>query len=262
MRSWVLALLTLAACGDVNKAPPDAPPLDAYQPDSAFSCGAGEMVCGGVCADVMTSSEHCGGCDTQCSPIELCTAGACAQPTTCNQVRKLNPGVPNGTYPVGAPGKFYCDFTNNMTYVTFGLGRHDMTYTDFVLMASTDFNDPAIRAAFIGLYNAQGGIVNIDIGFNGDNCCFRPADAVGAAGDLLLGGAGHFVYPAHTASAAFQCGGPYTDPVYRMYINSSLEYSPVPLPANYFDTHVASVGTDCSGTMYPGVFMKRHPGLD
>ncbi|HSD90341.1 MAG TPA: hypothetical protein VLB44_22585 [Kofleriaceae bacterium] len=210
----------------------------------------------------MTSSEHCGSCDTQCSPTQVCGTGTCRLPTTCNEVRKIYPGAPSGAYPVGAPATFYCDFTNNMTYASFGLGRHDKAYTDFMLMASTDFNSPAIRAAFIGLYNAQGGLVNIDNGFNGDNCCFRPADAVGAAGNLLLGGAGHYIYPAHVASASFQCGGPYTDPVYRMFINSSGEYSPVPLPTNYFDTHAASLGVECSGSMFPGVFMKRHAGLD
>lgn len=262
MRSWVLALMPLCACGDVNKAPPDAPSPDAYQPDAALSCGAGEMVCAGACANVMSSNEHCGACATQCSQIEFCSAGMCRQPATCNEVRKMDPAAPNATYPVGAPGKFYCDFTNNMTYTVFAMGRNDMAYTDFTLLSSADFNNPTIRAAFIGLYNGQGGLVNIDIGFNGDNCCFRPADAVGAAGNLLLGGAAHYVYPAKVATATTQCGGPYNDPLYRMFINSSGEYTPLPMPANFFDTHPASLGADCSGTMYPGVFMKRHAGLD
>ncbi|HET8939874.1 MAG TPA: M66 family metalloprotease [Polyangiales bacterium] len=40
-------------------------------------CPAGQMFCGGVCLDPMTTPQHCGTCETMCAPGQLCQAGKC-----------------------------------------------------------------------------------------------------------------------------------------------------------------------------------------
>ncbi len=45
--------------------------------DGGRTCGAGQMLCGDVCADLDVDTRHCGACDTPCDDGERCRAGAC-----------------------------------------------------------------------------------------------------------------------------------------------------------------------------------------
>src|SRR5512143_1790942 len=134
MRSWVLALI-LCACGDVNKAPPDAPSTDAYQPDAPASCGGGEMLCAGACANVMTSDQHCGSCDTQCAPNQARSSGMCvAVGIDCARIKLLNPAAAEGVYTNPNNGvQFYCNMTTTppTTYYELGFGQFNTTYAGF-----------------------------------------------------------------------------------------------------------------------------------
>jgi len=255
MRSWVLALLTLCACGDVNKAPPDARPLDAYQPDAAFSCGTGEMVCGGACANVMTSSQHCGGCATQCSPTQVCGAGTCRQPTTCNEVRSIYPGAPSGAYPVGAPGTFYCDFANGKTYDDFRIYDFSQVPTGFTVARATDFQNPAFASAFVWFYNRYGGIRSY-MTFSSMNCCFTTV-----AGSRILFGGSLWFPGLGTTDACNIAGGYVTDTAYTISPTQGTGFL-LSLPPDYFTTHPATEAANCSDSTNPAIFFKRRDSLD
>jgi hypothetical protein len=50
----------------------------------AGSCPAGETLCGAVCVNLKTDSEHCGTCPTTCTVAQSCLVGVCtALPTNC-----------------------------------------------------------------------------------------------------------------------------------------------------------------------------------
>lgn len=40
-------------------------------------CPVGQMFCGGVCLDPLSTPQHCGACDMMCAPGQLCQAGKC-----------------------------------------------------------------------------------------------------------------------------------------------------------------------------------------
>jgi hypothetical protein len=268
MRSFVVAAaLFICACGDVVKVP-DAGTPDTYVPDSptSLSCGAGEMACNGSCANVMTSELYCGNCNTQCTPTFGCLNGACVPAnTSCQRVRELEPSAPDGLYTSPNNGvTFYCDFTNNMTYESFSIAQYNVTYPNHTFMTSAHFNDPAIQKAFVALYNAQGGLINISVGFNATNCCFKAADA--PANQMLNLGAS-YIYPAKVGTDQSQCGGPYNDVRYRLYLQQPTppEYSPLPMPDNWLATHPATIVMVCGDSTTggnPGIFMRRRTGLN
>jgi hypothetical protein len=211
---------------------------------------------------VMSSELYCGNCMTQCTPTQGCLNGMCVPSnTTCQRVRELEPTAPEAVYTNPNNGNlFYCDFTNNMTYEQFGIGQYNVAYPNFVYMTSAHFNDPMIQKAFIALYNAQGGLVNIAVGFNSSNCCFKAADGVALTQTLHF--AGNYIYPAKVGVDQSQCGGPYNDARYRFYQQIPNEYSPMPMPNDWFATHAATIQTNCSDGANPGVFMRRRNGLN
>ena len=45
----------------------------------AASCGSGLMECAGSCTDVDVDPEHCGGCDSPCTPGDICSGGLCRE---------------------------------------------------------------------------------------------------------------------------------------------------------------------------------------
>src|SRR6185503_2981426 len=138
MRSFVVAVALLAcACGDVLKIP-DAAVIDARSPDAPkeVSCGTGEMVCNGSCANLMTSELYCGNCTTQCSPTQGCLNGSCVPANTgCQRVKDLDPAATDGTFRnPNTGGIFYCDFTARKQY-EFGLGQHNVGYAGYASMS-------------------------------------------------------------------------------------------------------------------------------
>ena len=44
------------------------------------ACGASLTCCGGVCVDLNSHPNHCGGCDASCHPFHLCCEGMCFNP--------------------------------------------------------------------------------------------------------------------------------------------------------------------------------------
>lgn len=43
-------------------------------------CPSGQTLCGGVCVDLNSNSNHCGSCGNTCPPGKICIGGACSCP--------------------------------------------------------------------------------------------------------------------------------------------------------------------------------------
>lgn len=259
MRSFVVALALLAcACGDVQKVP-DAAVIDAYVPDTAtpLTCGTGEMVCNGSCANVMTSELSCGNCSTQCAPTLGCLNGVCVPAnTSCQRVRELDPAATNGLYRNPNDGRvFYCDFTNNQTYEDFRIAQYDAGIPGgFALARATDFANPTFADAFIGFFNAFGGVRSLTT-FNAGNCCISTV-----TGQRLQFGAGTFVFAG--IGTASGCAFSYTaNTVYLMSRNQGSGYVST-LPADFFTTNVPTEATGCTDSTNPAFFYRRRNGLN
>jgi hypothetical protein len=125
-------------------------------------------------------------------------------------------------------------------------------------MSSANFNDATIQKAFIGLYNLQGGLINIGGNFSTGNCCFKASDAT--AGQMLHFN-GHHLSPGQATSEAADCASSYPNARYRIY-ETTANMAPLPLPNDYFTTRPATVTTNCGDSTNPGVFMRRHAGLN
>jgi hypothetical protein len=263
MRSLWLAV-ALCACGDVQKVP-DAAIQDAYVPDSPgapLTCATGEMNCNGTCANLLNSEQFCGSCTTSCSPTQGCLNGTCVPAnTSCTRVKELDPEASDGAYRnPNTNNWFYCDFANSMTYEGFGFGQNTAGYANYVQMTLANFNDPAIQKAFVALYNAQTGLINLGTGWNSPNCCFKCADC---AASQYLAFNSNYLYPARVDGPFQECGGPYNQLRYRFYDQNADEYSPLPMPADFFTTHVVGTNASCSDSFpMPSVFMRRRSGLN
>jgi hypothetical protein len=79
-------------------------------------CAAGQSCCGGVCADLQTSSANCGACGHPCAAGQSCCSGACtslsSDENNCGACGNVCPGA-NGT-PFCLRGR--CDIVCHFSY--------------------------------------------------------------------------------------------------------------------------------------------------
>jgi hypothetical protein len=252
---WVVAL-GAAACGNVAVGA-DAPRSDAEI--DTLTCMTTQLVCANTCVDPMTDSMHCGDCDVKCQTVgESCVAGHCTDMiTSCSQLHMLTPSAADGFYTLIDSSRVYCDMTDGaVTYEALSFGQFNIVTAGYDLVTPTDLGHASIQAAFVALYNAQGGattIAPVTIG----NCCFK-FDA--GANELFFGG--NFLTPITTAGVA-ACAGLHSDPAYRFdtVVPTTQVHTPQnpPLAANFFTANPATGAVDqCSDNNNPAFFFKRH----
>lgn len=259
MRSlWWLAV-AVTACGDVNRVP-DASVPDAYTPDSPNDpmCAAGEMVCSGSCANLMTSEQHCGSCTTTCAPNHGCASGTCVPAnTSCARVREIDPEAPDAVYTNPNNGnKFYCDFTNNRTFDGLYMGQYDATPAGYTLVTFEQLSDPQFQALFINLYNRQAGMPLI-ASWVSANCCYSTTGGM----DWHFGGA--ILYP--STGTGFSCSPPtpgYAGGPWRVYLNSNASVMTAPLAENFFVLNPVTQVAQCSEGANPGFFWRVKNSLN
>lgn len=261
MRSlWVAVGLGLFACGDVQKVPDAAIP-DAYTPDSPsmLSCGAGEMVCNNTCANLMTSELYCGNCTTQCSPTQGCLNGTCVPAnTSCMRVRELDPTAGNGVYRNPNTGvDFYCDFANTMTYDSLSMGIYTSGYGGYTIITAAELQTAAAQAAWTALYNAQGGLITLQV-WTSTNCCFsEPGGNDFKFGDVLI-------YPANSNGGApiTQCNQSPSYNTSPYILNRGATYMTTPIPDDFLTTNPPTSLAQCSDGSNPGMFWRKRNTLN
>lgn len=176
---------------------------------------------------------------------------------SCDAIQNYDASAADGVYTIrvgGVDQAVYCDMTHGgITYAKLGFGRHGTSYASYVEVAVADLQDPVLQQAYVALYNMQGGgAINLAVGYSSGNCCFQ---AAGLTTSYLAFG-GSYLYPAG-AGPSVQCGGPYNDPLYGFYHASSGDFSPVPMPSDYFATRPAGVSSACSVSDNPAFFWQR-----
>ena len=179
---------------------------------------------------------------------------------SCAAELERTPGAADGVYSIdrgdGAED-VYCDMGNGgVTYQSLAFGNSFSTYADHEGATAADLAEPAVQQAFIYLYNRQGSAaLNLDVGYNSGNCCFRGAGA--AAGTVLVFGADHYLYPADTTVNTANCNTTYGAASYRFMFGDKEIYPPAPLPSDYFTTNPPGELVNCTDDNNPGFFFKR-----
>jgi hypothetical protein len=81
-----------------------------------------------------------------------------AMPSACAAIIAGDPSAPSGPY--GTPPSFYCDMRGPVVeYDALAVGRYDGIYPGHTMITGTSLQDPVRAAAFVWLYNQQGGMV-------------------------------------------------------------------------------------------------------
>jgi hypothetical protein len=81
-----------------------------------------------------------------------------AMPSACAMILAGDPGATSGPY--GTPPSFYCDMRGPVVeYDALAVGRYDGIYPEHTMITGTSLQDPVRAAAFVWLYNEQGGMV-------------------------------------------------------------------------------------------------------
>ena len=257
-----------------------APPVsDGGVSDSGVTDGGSDASSDGGaplgCVDLATDPLNCGKCGVVCGPGKECKASTCVQsaiigtgtdpdpyrlssgtqPISCKAFKTQFPSQGDGIYlihPASTDIKVYCDMTNGAwTYESFGFGQFNKSYVGWTFVGVTDFTGSAqFRAAFEYLYNRDW-LLNIQPGWSNGNCCF-----INTTGSNYYSFAsGTYMYPANQSGTTYNCGGPYSDPKMRIYLNTG---AVVRSSFTQVELQNTLVSTACAISNNPGIFVKRY----
>jgi Stigma-specific protein, Stig1 len=251
---YLAAALAAAACGKVGAGAADAA-IDAL-PD-ALSCSATQLACESGCADPMTDSKNCGACSNTCNSGETCAAGHCSDMvTTCAQIHSINGAAASGFYTLLDGTQLYCDMTAVKGYTSLIMAQFDSNPTGYTIVSASDLEDAGEGAAFIALYNQQGGLrLPTAFGVVNDNCCFK--NDTTTTNMLFLQAT--YAYPAVAGvKTCTPVGGYVTTNLYQLNLlpDTMPAFATPPLPANFFTLHPATSGAGCSVANNPAIFWK------
>lgn len=248
-----MAAALAAGCGNVVKS---ERAVDAALAD-ALVCTAPTNACGGACADLMSSNDHCGDCDTKCAVGAPCMAGHCVDNvTTCTQLHMVNDQQPSGIYTLIDGSQLYCDMTTMVGHASLVMAQWDAPPAGYTIVSAADLQDASKQAAFIALYNSKGGLT-VPTTFISGNCCFKNDATTTSMLDLQA----DYIYP--SAAGASQCspsGGYAVGTIYQFEITTSTPVFVTSMASNFFATNPATASPmtpqQCSVDTNPAVFWK------
>ena len=246
-----MAAALAAGCGKVVKSERavDAPLQD------ALVCTAPANACGGACVDLTSSNAHCGDCETTCAVGAACMAGHCVDNiATCTQLHMVNDQQPSGLYTLIDGTQLYCDMPALVGHSSLVMAQWDAPPTGYTIVSAADLQDASKQAAFIALYNNQGGLT-VPTTFMSSACCFKNDATTSSMLDLQA----DYILP--SLGGAAQCGPPGGYVAAKVY---QLEITPTTMPtivtimaSNFFATNGATASaTQCSVNANPAVFWR------
>jgi hypothetical protein len=223
--------------------------------------GYADDSCGGTDCDDSDSSltpEDADGdgystCDGDCDDSDANYTLVCSQ-SSCADILSADSTSVDGIYSLdygSGPMDLYCDMTGGgVTIENFGFGPHTDTFSGWEFMDHTEFTGFAVSDAMAYFYTTNGGLENLDQGFNSSNCCIVSA----GSGSPYYGFAGStYMYPANS-NGTVNCNGTYNDSLIMLTNgSSSVAFS------SLTQAQVQNVNTysSCAISGNPGIFIQR-----
>jgi hypothetical protein len=255
---WIKQLLLVVCvvgCGQVN-ARPDAA---IEGPPDAFACTGGQLTCGmsSTCFDLQTDEAHCGTCNNACTGQQGCAAGMCIDATaSCANIKVLDPKAPSQEYLHTADGSlFFCDMTKEppVQYEALAMGRYNGTYAGYTIITGADLADTTIAAAFVYLFNRQGGMTALETWSAGNVCT-----TTSTAGGQRLQFGGSLLFPSQGAMqlSQFTMGMRYGE---ELVNKQPVIFMVAPIAPNFFVTNPPTdLMGNCSDSNNPALYFKKH----
>jgi hypothetical protein len=213
---------------------------------SPGACGSGKVCdAAGACVAGLSGSGTASDPYTSTPPLAKCSVYLSTFPTAQDGVYTINPG--SGAINV------YCDMVHGgITYANFGMGPYTGSFAGWTFVGAADFSGTAeLAAAFAYLYDRNGGLTNLQVGFSVTNCCIENTTTTNWYG---IDGSS-YMYP--WMSGAENCGGPYSAALLQLGDGvTSVEISPATLTPSQAGT-VATFG-GCSNGGNPAIFVQKY----
>jgi hypothetical protein len=222
----------------------------------------GVSSCDGDCDDTDSTlntldsdADGMSSCDGDCDDTEAAYTDVCPQPS-CADILAADSTSVDGLYLIdygSGPMDLYCDMTGGgVTIENFGLGPYTDTFTGWEWIDHAEFTGFAVSDAMAHFYTANGGLENLDPGFNSDNCCIVSADIKSNTPYYAFEG-GVYMYPAN-ADGTQNCSRTYKDAVMQLWLqDTETTWS------SLTQAQVQDVGTSskCQISANPGIFIQR-----
>jgi hypothetical protein len=180
---------------------------------------------------------------TTTPPLARCSAYLSTFPSASDGVYTLNPGT--GAINV------YCDMVHGgITYANFGFGQYTGSYAGWTQVGAPDFSGTAeFDAAFSYLYDRNGGLVNLQVGFVSSNCCITDTTEnswYGLAGN-------QYMYPWDGAGQECNPGSGYTSSIIQIGSPTAAITTITPAEAGTVTTF-----TGCGLSGNPAIFVQKY----
>ena len=194
--------------------------------------------------------------------IALPTFQAIQKPSTsvssiasCQDYLNAYPGSNDGVYNIdlnsdGSNEQVYCDMTaGGYTIENAGFADHEESYTGWTMLAHGDYTS-AIAGAVSHYYNSNGGLYNLNPGFNSSNCCIIS----GSQNDTYYGfDNSDYMYPGYNSSCSANCNRTYNDSYIKLMKSGNSCFSTL----SQSQVLNMRTSTRCSDNGNPAIFVKR-----
>jgi len=172
--------------------------------------------------------------------------------TTCAQIHMVNNQAASGFYTLIDSSLIYCDMTTMVGYSSLVMSQWDSAPTGYTIVSAADLQDASKQAAFIQLYNNQGGF-RVLTAFTSGNCCFKNDTTT----DTMLFLQNADVYPGTAGASA--CNTMYavgTTYQFEVLPETATKVAVSSMAPNFFTTYPPTAVTGCSVSQNPAAFWK------
>ena len=174
--------------------------------------------------------------------------------SSCQEYLTANPGSNDGLYNIdidsdGSDEEVYCDMTaGGYTIENAGFGDHEESYSGWDMLQYGDYT-AAVAGAVAHFYTENGGLYNLNPGFNSSNCCIMS----GSQNDTYYGFDGSdYMYPGDN-DCDQNCNKTYNDSYMKLMRSGSSCFSTL----TQSQVQNIDTSTRCSDNGNPAIFIKR-----
>lgn len=195
-----------------------------------------------------------------CDGSSNCTSCQTSLPATCADILRANSSATDGPYRIDPTGgdsadalTAYCDMTDGgISYESLAFGQSGVSYSGYTQVEDGEIQNPRAQQALLWLYDMQGGIINLNPGWQGSNCAYRTTSY------WIQAGGSYFVPGDLESTTVPHCDGPpYSEPLMKLALYTTQTVQTPPLTLDYFTTNPITLESAGSSDASPSFFFKK-----